>query len=174
MNRLDRSASHLSGGLALGGATIATTAIGPYGDLSLGLCIVGGLGLAVGLAFSRQSLITAGSGTLVAAVLLAGTGGAPVIATLVGITATLLAWDFGTNALEVGAQLGQAAPTARLELVHASASTLVGLVVITVAYLVYELAAGGQPVSAVFGLLLAVLILLAAIRRVEVLPEYGS
>lgn len=169
--RIDRAPARASAALAVGAGMVTTITVGPYTSYALAGCGIGLAILAVGLVLSRQAVVTAGSGALVVGTILAGLLGAPPPATLVGVTISILAWDFATNALEVGEQLGRETPTLRLELVHATASSLVGFVVVAVGYLVYESTTPGQPRSAVFGLLVAVLVLLAALRRVDPLPD---
>lgn len=166
VDRVDRSPTYLSSALALVAATVAT-AVSPASLPALTGCVTGTALLAVGLAVGRRLLVTLAGTTLVAGVLLGATAGAPVPFTLVGVAAALLAFDLGTTAVSLGEQLGREAATERLELVHAAASTLVGLAFVTAGYAVNEVATGGQPLSAVFGLVLAVLVLLAALRRVD-------
>lgn len=165
--RLDRSPPYLSSGLALAAGVVAvTTSV----DSQLGVvCAVGGLfGLALGLLTARQGFVTLGGGLLVLGPVVAGTTGVPpVVATLVGVTAGLLAFDFGSTGIALGEQLGRDTPTAQVELVHAIASTVVGLGFVIAGFAVHETAAAGQPVSAVLALVVAVVILLAALRRAD-------
>lgn len=166
VDRIDRSPPYLSSGLALSAALITTVA-SLYGTVAIAACATGLLALAAGLATGRQSLVTAGSATLVGGTIFAGIAGAPVLGTLIGVTAGILSWDIGSTAISVGDQLGREAPTARLELVQVASSSVVGFGVVLVGVLVYESAGGNQPVSAVFGLVVAVVILLAALRQAD-------
>jgi hypothetical protein len=167
---VDRSPTYLSSALALGAGAVATTA-GTYSVVGLAGCVAGVLVLAAGLATGRQALVTLAGGTLVGGVLVGVAGGAPALAALVGVAAALLAFDFGSTAVGLGEQLGREAPTLRLELVHAVASTLVGLGFVFGGFAIHEIAAGGQPTSAVFGLALAVVVLLAALRHAGPVTE---
>jgi len=162
--RIDRSPPYLGSGLALAAGVVAVVA---SVDSNLGVVLASGglVGLAAGLAAARQGLVTAGGGLLILGPLVAGTGTAPVLATLVGVTAGLLAFDFASTAVALGRQLGRDAPTAQVELVHAAASTAVGLGFVAAGFAVYETATAGQPVSAVVALVVAVLVLLVALRR---------
>lgn len=165
--RIDRSPPYLGSGLALAAAVVAVVA---SADSNFGVALaLGGLaGLAVGLATARQGLVTAGCGLLTLGPVITGvTETPPVLATLVGVTAGLLAFDFASTALDIGTQLGRDAPTARVELVHAGASTGVGLAFVTAGFTVHETATTGQPIAAVFALLVAVVVLLVALRRVD-------
>lgn len=170
LDRIDRAPSRLSSVLALV-AAVVTTAASAYSPWAFGPSLLGGLVLAVGLAAGDRTAVTAGSGVLVAGVLVGGVVGAPVAPTLVGVTGALLAFDFGRTALAVGEQLGREAPTARLELVHATGSLLVGLGLVTGGMLVHGAAAGTQPTTAVFGLVVAAVVLLVALQRMNPVRE---
>lgn len=164
LDRIDRAPTRTSSVLALGSAVV-TTAATVYSPFAFACCLLGGLVLATGLAAGNRLAVTAASGILVAGVLVGGVAGAPVTPTVVGIAGALLAFDLGSTALAVGEQLGRGAPTLRLELVHAAGSALVGLALVAGALVVHEAAAGSQPVTAVFGLVVAVVFLLVALRR---------
>lgn len=164
---VDRRSTRLGSGLALAAGAVAATA-SVDAPAALGVCLGGLLVLGVGLAATRQSLVTAGGALLVAGPLAAAaTGAPPVLATLVGVTAAILAFDLGSTAVSLGEQLGHDAPTAQVELVHAGASTVVGLSFVLVGFAVHEMAATGQPTSAVVGLVVAVVVLLVALRRAD-------
>jgi hypothetical protein len=167
MTRIDRSPTSVSSGLSLGAAFVVTAVVAPYETVVLALCGIGATLLALGLVTTRRSLVTVGSGSLVFATIVAGSGGGPVLVTLVGVTAAILAWDFASTALTIGSQLGRQASTVEIELVHATASALVGIAIVLGSYLVYTIATDGQPVAAVFGLVVAVVILIAALQRAD-------
>jgi hypothetical protein len=170
LGRIDRAPTRLSSVLALG-AAVLTTATSAYSPLAFVCCLVGGLVLAAGLAGGDQRAVTTAGGLLIVGVLAGGVAGAPVAPTLVGVTGAVLAVDLGSTALAVGEQLGRKAPTTRLELVHATGSVLVGLGLVTGGVVVHEAAAGSQPVTAVFGLVVAVVVLFVALRRMEPVPD---
>jgi hypothetical protein len=166
LDRMDRSPPYLSSGLAVVAGAVAVTA-STYDPLALVGSVAGVFLLVAGLATGRRGLVTLASGVLVAAVLQAGTADAPVFATLLGVAAALLAFDLGTTAVDLGEQLGRETPARRLELVHAAASTLVGTGFVLAGFAIHEFATGGQPLSAVFGLVIAAVVLLAALRRAD-------
>lgn len=112
----------------------------------------------VGVRNGSRRLVTLGAVVLFGAVLLAGASDAPLAFVLVGAGATVVAWDAGTNAISVGRQLGAAAETRRLEIVHALATTGVAVVVGGVGYAAFRLSTGGQPTTGVALLLLAALL----------------
>jgi hypothetical protein len=170
LDRIDRAPTRASSVLALC-AAVLTTGAGLYSPFALGICLLGGLALAAGLAAGAQRGVTAGSGMLVTGALAGGLVGAPVLPTLVGVTGGLLALDLGSTALTLGDQLGRAAETLRLELLHAAAGGLVGLGLVVAGLAVHETATGGQPLTAVLGLVVAVVLLSAALRRVSPVTE---
>lgn len=139
----------------------------PYSTVSLALSGVGFVGLVAGLAVDSRTLVTLGPVGLFAGAVAAGAGNAPVALTLCAILAAVLAYDFGATAVDLGAQLGQEADTRRLELIRLATSSFVGCAIGGVSYLVYVVGTGGQPLSAVVAMLLAVVVLFVALRRQE-------
>jgi len=167
MNTLDRSPTPVSGALAALMGVVVLAASGPYATLAAGLAVLGLVVLLAGLFVGTHRLTTAGCAGLFVGAVVGGVEGAPVLVTLVGVTGSMLAWDFAGYAIDLGVQLGHDVDAARLELVHAAGSLGVGVGVGGVGFLVYLAAAGGQPVSAVFVLLLAAVFLLAALRHFD-------
>ena len=169
VGQIDRSPTYLSGTLALlaGAVTVLLSAVAP---VAVAVGLAGLLALGLGLWLGRQAPVTVGAGLLVVGVLAAGVSGASLVATPLGVMTALLAFDLGTTALGLGRQLGRATPTAEVELLHAAASTAVGLSVLIAALVVHGVATGGQPVEAVFGLLVAVLFVVVLLRRVVPVP----
>jgi len=163
---VDRSPTYLSSTLALL-AAVSTVVLSTYAPVALGSGLAGLLALGLGLGFGRQPLVTVGGGLLVTGVIAAGVSGAPVAATLFGVTTALLAFDTGTTALGLGEQLGRETPTSEVELLHAAASAGVGLGVVVPALAIHKVATGGQPVSAVFGLLVVALLAVVVLRRAD-------
>ncbi|MFC4358612.1 hypothetical protein ACFO0N_11740 [Halobium salinum] len=115
--------------------------------------------LAAGLYRGSRRAVTGGGVVLLGGVVFAGVGGGPPAGLLLGALGALLAWDYGENAITMGEQLGRAADTRRAELFHAAASLGVGVVGSGVVYGIYLGASGGQPVTALVFLLLAVVLL---------------
>jgi hypothetical protein len=139
--------------------------VAPYSVIGLGLAGLGFLALTAGVIVGTRLLATLGASGLFAGAVAAGADTVPVLFTLFGILGAILAYDFAGTAIDLGEQLGREADTQRLELVHLATSSLVGTAVGVVSYLIYTLGAGGQPISAVVGLLLAVVVLFVALRR---------
>ena len=126
--------------------------------LAAALAIIGVVVLTAGVRNASRTFVTAGAIVLFGGVLVGGTTGVPVPFVLVGAAAAIVAWDAGTNAISVGRQLGSAAETRRLEVVHTLATAAVAVAVGTVGYGAFRLAAGDQPTAAVALLLLAALL----------------
>lgn len=130
----------------------------------LALGLVGFALLGVGVRAERPRLFGFGVAGLAGGVVLGGLAGAAPSAVLAATAGTLLAWDVGDNALVVGEQLGRAAPTARLELVHATASGIVLATGAAGVYAVFSLVGGGRPTLALALLLLGATLLAATLR----------
>lgn len=165
MKEITRRPTRVSGGAALAVGLLAVLTAGPYSGLALGLAGLGFVVLAAGLLVDSRPLVAVGPAGIFAGAVAAGAESAPVSLALVAILGAVLAYDFAATAIDLGAQLGRAADTRRLELVHIGTSSLAGIAVAVVSYLVYVLGTGGQPISAVVGLLLAVVVLFVALRR---------
>ena len=163
---VDRSPTYLSSALALVAAVVAATVSASSPVAVLG-CVAGVAVLVAGLAAGRRGLVRLAGAVLVGAALVASAAGTPVLATLVGVTTALLAVDFGTTATDLGAQLGRQTPTARVELLHATTSLLVGFGFVLAGATTDAFVAGRQPSSAVLGLIVTVIALVVALRRAD-------
>lgn len=164
MRPIDRSPARLSAVVAGGMGVLAFLASGLFSWSALRIGLIGFGLIVLGLVLGSRAAVTVGTTGLFLGGLVAGSQGAPPIAVLVSVTAAVLAWDIGSLAISVGRQLGTAATTHRLELVHIAASTGIGVAMVVGGSLVYATASGGQPVTALVLLIVAALILLAALR----------
>jgi hypothetical protein len=163
---VDRGPTYLSSALALvAGAIAAVTSASSL--VAVAAALTGGVVLVAGLGTGRRVLVRLAGVVLVGAALIASGTGTAVLGTLVGVTTALLAVDLGTTAIDIGAQLGRQTPTARVELLHALTSTLVGFGFILTGAAADAFVAGSQPVSAVFGLVVAIILLVVALRRAD-------
>lgn len=161
---IDRSPAVLSSFLSLACALIAVAtaaliSVEPFVVGTVGLCILG-----TGLVRGSQRWLTVGASGLLVGVVLAGLSGVTIEILLVSGCATVLAWDFGSYAIDIGRQLGREADTIRSELVHAGASTLVGTIGVTGSYLVFQSAASGQPAIALVLLIVGTIVLIPSFR----------
>lgn len=164
MSEITREPSRFGIAVAVGFALLAiavTAIVAPTG------AAVSGIGLVVllaGLVLASRRLVTNGGAFLLLGVLYAGYTGAAPLLVLVGALMGVLAWDAGSNAISVGEQLGKESSTMRAEVVHVTASFLVGTLAVAVGYAVYVAAAGGQPVAAVLLLVVGAVALVNALR----------
>lgn len=164
MSEITRSPPALGSSLALASATVALVAATLTARSAAVPAAAGVLLLGIGLFRASRRFVTAGSAALFSSVLLAGVRGGVPEAVLLAALATVLAWDTADHALGIGAQLGREADSARLVVVHAAATLLVGAFGSAVCYAAYLAVGGGQPVSAVVLLLLGAVALVSALR----------
>lgn len=137
-------------------AAIGAAAIGGSASAAgLAIGLAGVIVLLAGLARGARTGVDLGSLALFLGVVAGGIEGVSVELTLIATVSTVLAWDLGSNAIDLGDQLGREANTSRLETVHAGSSLLVGLATATTGYAVYVFTADEQPASAVALLLVA-------------------
>lgn len=152
---LTRRPALISSAVAATGAILAVVTSGYASIFGLALAVIGASFLALGLARGTHSAIDVACLLLFAGVLASGYEGGSVELALLGTVGTVVAWDLGQSAIDLGEQLGREAQTTRLEAVHVASSAIVGLVAITIGYTLYVFAADGQPVAAVALLLAA-------------------
>lgn len=158
MTAVDRSPAPLSSVLAVGLALLGAVTAATASALGFAAGVLGVAVLAGGVVGGRQGTVSTGALVVLTGVVYAGVLGAPAAAVLLGVVAAAVAWDVGGYAIGVGAQLGRAANTRRLEVVHAAASLGVGLAAAGVGYGVFLLGGGGQPLAALLALLVAVVL----------------
>lgn len=141
--------------------SLLATAVAPVVLLSnlLGVCLV-----LAGTVRGTGSLVTVGAVCLVIGVLLAGLAGAGPEPLLIATAATVLAWDAGTQAIDLGRTLGRTADTTRALVVHVAASTITAAVIAGLGYAVYRVVGRGQPATALVLLLFGALVLGATFR----------
>lgn len=161
---IDRSPAALSSALAASAAALSAGASALTSTLGLGLGAAGFLLVAAGVVRDRRGAVALGAASLAVAALGGGVVTAAPYLLLPGVIASVLAWDFGEQAITVGDQLGREADTAQLEATHAAASTVVGVGAGGLGYAVYLGASGGQPVTALVFLLLGAVVLTSALR----------
>jgi len=118
---------------------LSTQAIDLYGEAAIGLMVVtllSGLTLVVVLALFVSSAVgviderasgagLAGAGLFLVAAF-ASTLGVSLAVALAGVVAAFVVWDIGSFGVTLGAELGRETATVRAELVHGSATVLVG------------------------------------------------
>lgn len=146
-------------------AAVVATLSSSTSLLAMGVGVFG-LFAVIGGLFVLDSERTAIVGTAVvfAGVVLSGVFGNSIALLMMGSFATVLAFDFATNAFSVGRQLSDQTETIRGELVHASASVAIGVVIVGIGAGIYFAASTGISISALAFLLFGALLLVWAIR----------
>lgn len=98
---------------------------------------------------------------------------ASMLALIAAMTGTIVAWDAGVQAVDLGGQVGTPGTTAAAELVHTGGSMVVGMAGVVAAVFVYTIGATGLPLDSLVLLLGAGLMLLAAlfVLMLEERPE---
>ena len=161
---VDRSPPETSRRLAVGAGVLAAVSVVPWTPGSLVVSAPGVLALTVGLRRGRRDAVSGGAAVLLLGVLLGGAAGAPAWGTLLGAGLALLAWDVGTNAIELGRQIGRDAVTREAELSHAAGTATVGICAGGTGYALFTVAQGGRPMMAVVVLSFAAVLLATALR----------
>lgn len=117
-------------------------------------------GLAAVLPGRERHFVTAGTGAVLLGVFASGVvSGAPAPRLLAATVATVVAWDLGEQAVNMGEHVGREARTWPVELVHGAASVLVGATAVAAALLVYGADVTGLPLAGLSALLGAALVL---------------
>ncbi|WP_049927009.1 DUF7519 family protein [Halopiger goleimassiliensis] len=130
-------------------AVLFAAAVAATGSIGGGaLAATGGVILAGGLVRGHRSAVDLGGFVAFGGVVVAGLESGYVEPTLVGTVGTVVAWDVGHGAIDLGEQLGQESPTLRLEAVLACSSLLVGLLAATIGYALYVFGPATGPVGA--------------------------
>lgn len=148
-------------------ALVAWLASGLYALPALAVGVAGVALVGVGVGRGTRWAVTFGAAMLFAGVLVAGVFGTPAMVLLLATVATVLAWDAGGTAIDVGKQLGREADTIRVQLVHIGSTALVGGLTAGIGYGIYLTVATGQPLTAL------VLLLVAALLLTETLTSRG-
>jgi len=163
-----RGSAVVGGALALGGAGVvgaallvgyaSVVALADQVELLPGM--VGLFVLVAGLAAVRSGwerhLITAGTALVLLDVVASGVvHGASATALLAATVATVVAWDVGEQAVNLGEQVGRQAKTRPVELVHGASSVAVGGVGVGLALVVQGGDVTGVPLAGLLLLLAA-------------------
>lgn len=160
-----------TGGIAgvLGGLGLVfarTWSISPKLELLPGIVGLLVLGLGLGAVYPgyERWFVTAGTGTILLSVFVSGLlQDATVGAMLAGTTATVVAWDLGEQAINMGEQVGRGASTWRVELVHGAGGLVVGALAVAIALVIDDVGVTGLPIAALSILLGAGVVLSAAL-----------
>jgi len=164
VDEITRRPAQLSSVLSVIAGAIALVISLAGGTVPVGLAAIGMPVLGLALLFGYPRAIDFAGLLLLAGTVFAGVNGAAIPFVLIGTVATVLAWEMANFAFSVGFQLGRETRTGRVEVLHATASVGVGVVVSAMGFLIYRSGAEGLPISTVVVLLLGALLLLAVLR----------
>jgi len=156
----------VSGAISVFAALLAVLVVTPFFGFAVPLGLLGLLFLGVGVfgEGSRRWVSLGVTSVFIALVLVGALGAATPLTLVVGSVALFVAWDVGQHAVTVGEQFGRGVPTRRGEVVHAAATSLVGVLGAGIAYGIFQFGTGGQPALAVILMLLGVVGLVWALR----------
>lgn len=160
-----RAPSRLSRRLAVGYGIAGVAALA-WTPLAAVGAVAGTVTVVVALVRRSRSALGIALGLFVLAALGGAALGAPAETVVLTAVAGVLAWDSGVRAIALGEHLGSNAATARVELLHASASGCVGVGGAGVTYLGSGLPVA-YPVASVLLLSAGVVVLVYARRSSE-------
>lgn len=163
---VDHAPPRLSQGIALVAISIGALLTTVFSMLALPFGIAG-VALIAGSLFTTYSRtwLTVGTALVLVGAIVTGAYGAvsPELM-LVGVGATVLAWDVGQHGIVLGEQLGRRTRSTRNLVVHTTSTTVVIGFISAMGYLGYVIAGGGRHASAVAVAILG-LILIAWVFR---------
>lgn len=146
-------------------ALVGTVSTVPASVVGLFVAVFGLVGVVVGLfVVSSRRLSAIGTGIVFMGVVFTGLLGADEVLVVVGVLASILAFDLSQNAFSVGAQLSTDTETWRGEAVHAAGSVAAGVVSVVLALAIYLLAGGEVAPAGLALLFVGAVVLIWAIR----------
>lgn len=151
-------------GLAVAFAVLAAFAL-VGAPVALVVAFVGGLALGAGAFRARTALVALGVVTQLTAVLAAALGGVGTELLVVATAASVLAWDTARQAIDLGAMVGRDARAHRALLVHVSGVLAAITLASGLGYVVFRVAGGGRPMTALVLLLFGGLVIAVLLRR---------
>lgn len=166
-----RASAWVAAATALGAAAVLVAAGSPGAPIA----VFGLASLLFGLGLPIQRLVHAGGLGLLIGAVWSGLTGIESPAVIAGFAGGYLAWALGVNALSIGDQLGRAAPTARLEFIHAVATLGVVGLSAGIAYAVWRLSPVETIRTGLVPLLVAAVLIAVALsaRPWEREPDRG-
>lgn len=120
------------------GLVVALAVAGGVGPVGVAFAGLGALLVVAGLAAWRRPLVLVGAAATAGAVLYAGATGLGTPSVLAAGAGAVVAYDLGENALSLREQVGDAAPTARVELLHAVGSVVLATTAAALGYAVFR------------------------------------
>jgi hypothetical protein len=145
--------------------SFAVAASAAAGALAALVTVAGVVVLVAGVLVASHRVVDAGGFVAFLGFLVGAVGDASAAPVVLGVTASVVAWDAGGNAVSLGRQLGRGADTVRVETLHALTSATVGVAGAVVGLLLFVSGPTRQPVTTLFVLVLAGAALVAALDR---------
>lgn len=161
----DRSPGLVSIQASVAAAVLGVVVVFPGGVFPFVLAALGAAALAVGAVRGSRRAITGGATLLFLGAMFSTLWMADPFFPLLAGALAVVAWDVAEHGIGVGEQLGREAATTRLEVAHASASAIVGLLAVAVGYGLYTVAWSGLPTAALVLFLSAALLLTWGLRE---------
>jgi len=149
--------------LALAAAVGAVLATAGPDLLSTAVATVGLLLVSAGLVRASRPWLSGGAVVLLGGIVVAALVGTAPLRVLGGGAATMLAWDFGERAVNLGEHFGRAGVTRRSRAVHAGGSLAVATVGVVAGYGTLVASPDSLPLVALVPLWLAVVFLVAVL-----------
>lgn len=163
------SRSPLSEGTALLSSVVAlVAAVGVLliTVVSVHTLVAGATGIVVlliGVARGSSRLFTLGTAILFSGIVIAGMLGMAPVFLLLAAFLVMIVWEVGQNGFNIAEEVGQEAPTIRIELIHVVSSIVVLGIGMSVGYAVFLATTGGQSAIALIALLVGVIAVLIAL-----------
>ena len=175
MTELTHLPTKRAGAISLASAVVAAAAGGAGSATGLAIGLIGVGFIAFGLTRTRLFTFDFGGLFLFGAVLHSGLETGLIEVTLVGTVASVLAWDLGHTARDLGVQLGRETDTTRLEHARFVGSVAVAVTSAGLGYAIFFAAQGVESTTALAAMIVAVLFatfaLSSGIRRVRTAPN---
>lgn len=151
--------------VAFGLIAVSVALAGSGSGLSLALAIIAFTLMVGGLFVRLEPLLTTGAVLLFLAHLVRLGAGGDIELSILGAIFAVAAWDVGEYTHDLGHYVGREGRSRHAVLTHSMASLLVGIAPVAVGYIVFAIAPGGRPLSALVLLLLAAVLITVGLRR---------
>ena len=145
--------------------SFAVAASAAAGVLAAAVTVAGVGVLVTGVLTGSHRIVDGGGFVAFLGLVVGALADASAASVVLGVTASVVAWDAGTNAVSLGRQLGRGADTLRVEALHALTSAGVGIAGAVAGLVLFAVGPTRQPVTTLFVLLLAGAALVAALNR---------
>lgn len=151
--------------VAFGLIAVSVVLAGSGSGLSLALAVIAFALMVGGLFVRLEPLMAAGAVLLFFSHLVRLGAGGDIELSILGAIFAVAAWDVGEHTHDLGHYVGREGRSKHAVLTHAMASLLVGIAPVAVGYIVFAIAPGGRPLSALVLLLLAAVLITVGLRQ---------